>query len=201
MSAAWIARLGRDARGAALTEFGLILVPLSVVLLGTFDLGYQSYVRSVLQGALNDVARTASVETPDFGARTGTVEQRIETALKDKVSVLGRSGTFDVKISNYYRFSGVGKPERLVTDVNGNGRYDPGDCWLDTNPNGVFDLDSGKSGLGGADDIAFYEVTLRKPRLLPLSGLMGISPNYEFRATTAMRTQPYANQKQPEVKC
>jgi Flp pilus assembly pilin Flp len=201
MISAALRRLGGDVRGAAITELGLILVPFIVVLVGSFDLGYQSYIRSTLQGALNDVARTASVEKPEFGAQPGSIEDKIRARVRQKMGGLGKSGTYDIKISNHYRFSGIGKPERLITDVNGNGRYDPGDCWLDTNPNGRFDLDAGATGLGGADDIVFYEAVFRSPRIVPIARFVGIPKDYEIRAQTAIRSQPYANQRQPEVRC
>jgi len=38
-------RFSRDDSGAAVTEFGLILVPFSILLMGAFDLGYQNYPR------------------------------------------------------------------------------------------------------------------------------------------------------------
>lgn len=193
--------LAADERGATIVEFALVLLPLCIVLIGFLDLGYQSYLRSVLQGGLNDVARTASVESPQFATTEATLQERVETAIKGKMGGLGKDGTFVIKTSSYYSFAGVAKPERLVTDVNGNGAYDSGDCWQDTNPNDSFDLDGGRSGIGGASDVVFYDVTLTIPRFLPMAGLLGISDDYEINATTAIRSQPYADQEQPEVEC
>ena len=59
---ALLARLRRAQRGAAIVEFALVLVPLVLFLFGGLDLGYQAYLRSVVQGALNDVARSSSLE-------------------------------------------------------------------------------------------------------------------------------------------
>ena len=69
--------LGRDESGIAATEMGLILVPFSILLMGAFDMGYQNYVRSVMQGTLTEVAREASTENPVFTGSGQTIEDRI----------------------------------------------------------------------------------------------------------------------------
>ena len=176
-------------------------MPLCIVLLGFLDLGYRSYLRSVLQGALNDVARAASVESPEFDSDADTLEERVQAALIEKMGGLGRKGSYEIETKNYYNFAGVGKPERLITDKNKNGNYDEGDCWQDTNPNGSFDTDSGSEGIGGASDVVFYDVTLTTPRIVPIGSLLGISDDFQVNAKTAIRSQPYADQQQPEVKC
>lgn len=197
-------RFGADSRGMALTEFGLILVPLMIVLLGAFDLGYQSYVRAVVQGVLNDVARTAAVENPNLSGYAGaTIEDRIETALEARINEIARNATYDITTSNYYEFSGVGGSEKLVTDNNHDGDYDAADndCFEDLNENGQFDETAGRTGRGGADDVVYYQVTVTMPRLLPVSGLIGVPENYTIRAQAAVRNQPYADQRTPPVEC
>jgi hypothetical protein len=39
------------------------------------------------------------------------------------------------------------------------------------------------------------------PRLLPVAGLIGFSPNYDMSVSTAIRNQPYETQKTPPVVC
>lgn len=197
-------KLGRDESGMAATEFGLLVVPLMIVLLGAFDLGYQSYVRAQLQGVLNDVARTATVEAPDFSSYAGTTtEERIENAIKDRVNTIARSATYTINQTNFYEFSGVGNAEKLLTDVNGNGQYDAadGDCFEDINSNGAFDLSAGASGQGGADDVVYYDVTVTMPRIVPVTTLIGVPANYTINARAAVRNQPYADQAVPPTVC
>lgn len=198
-----IAPLARDARGATLTEFGFVLVPLCVALMGALDVGYEAYVRSVLQGVLNDVSRTAAVEDPIFEAEGDTIEERIEAAIEERVNRIARNATYDIEATNFYDFSGVGDAEKLTTDQNGNGEYDEADedCFEDFNENGEYDTDGGDEGVGGADDVANYEVTLTMPRLLPMAGLIGMSPNYNIVARAAVRNQPYADQDVPPTVC
>lgn len=195
-------RFARDERGMAATEFGLLVVPLMIVLLGAFDLGYQSYVRAQLQGVLNDVARTAVVENPDFSAYSGaTTEERIENAIKERVNDIARNATYTIEQTSFYEFSGVGNAEKLLTDVNGNDQYDPGDCFEDINGNGSFDLDAGATGQGGADDVVFYEVTVSMPRIVPMANLIGMPANYTINARAAVRNQPYDDQAVPPTVC
>ncbi|HUH77846.1 MAG TPA: TadE/TadG family type IV pilus assembly protein, partial [Devosia sp.] len=195
------ARLGRDTQGATIVEFAIILLPLCVVLMGGLDLGYQSYVRSVLQGSLNDVTRAGSMEAPELTCNVGTVEAQIKCSIETKVNSIARNATYDIQMKNFFEFSGVGRSEKLVTDHANNGVYDPGDCWEDINENGRFDTDAGRDGIGGADDIVFYEVTVTMPRLFPVGGLMGISNEYNIIARSAIRNQPWSSQKVPPTVC
>ncbi|QLC21527.1 pilus assembly protein [Parasphingopyxis sp. CP4] len=199
-----IRKLRSDDRGIAATEFGLIVVPLMVILLGAFDIGYQSYVRAQLQGVLNDVARTAVVESPDFSGYAGTsTEERIENAIQERVNGIARNATYTITQTNFYEFSGVGNAEKLLTDNNTNGEYDAvdGDCFEDINNNGAFDLDAGDTGQGGADDVVYYEVTITMPRIVPVMGLIGVPDNYAITAQAAVRNQPFEDQVVPPTVC
>jgi hypothetical protein len=106
-------------------------------------------------------------------------------------------------MSNYYDFSGIGNPEKLMTDVNGNGQYDAadGDCFSDLNENGKYDTDTGRDGLGGANDVVFYQARIVMPRLLPVAQMLGFPANYDMTVSTAVRNQPYGTQKTPPVLC
>ena len=68
-----IRRLRRDQRGATIIEFAIISGPMLLLLMGGLELGYDSYVRSTMQGALNDAARTAAVEFPIINVPGSTV--------------------------------------------------------------------------------------------------------------------------------
>jgi Flp pilus assembly pilin Flp len=193
--------LAQDQSGATIVEFAILAIPLLLVVLGFMELGYQSYVRAVLQGTLNDVARVATVENPRLGDTSLPLETRIENRVKGKMGRLVRTASYNFKISNYQSFGAVAQPEALVTDVNGNGRYDSGDCWEDTNPNGAFDLDGGQGGVGGADDVVVYEVTLTAPNLLPVARLVGGNGKFETKAASMTRRQPFQEQRSPEVAC
>lgn len=193
----------RDQRGASTLEFALIAVPLFVIILGGSDLSHRAYVKSQLQGALSDSARRASVQDPTFASSGATLEERIRNTVKAQVDPVAPKATYVIEISNFYDFSGIGNPEKLLTDNNSDGVYDAGDndCFEDLNGNGQYDLDAGRSGVGGANDVVFYNAKLTMPRLFPLGGLLGWSDTVTLEASSAVRNQPYADQALPPVLC
>lgn len=196
-----ILRLATERAGVVTVEFALLAIPFLMLLIGSFDFAYQAYLKTVVQGALNDVSRTASLESPDIDCTTGTLTQKVQCAIKKRSDVVARDATYAVTIRNYYDFSTVGRTEKLVTDYNGNGAYDEGDCFVDLNENGRFDTSAGREGVGGADDVSYYTVTVTMPRLFPIDKFLPLSPNYEITGETALRNQPYARQRIPPTVC
>ena len=200
-----IRRLGRDQRGATIVEFAVIAMPMCVLLMGGLELGYNSYVRSTLQGALHDAARVAAVENPILATDGDTVEEQVANMIKETVAHVAPNAVVDVDQKSYFEVSSIGEPEKLMTDNNGNGKYDASDedCFEDANGNGTFDPDSGKSGTnGGADDVVLYTAKVSAPRILPLDRLVpGISEKVEYTLRAAVRNQPYGQQPTAPVIC
>jgi len=196
-------RLRRDEQGATIVEFALIALPLCVMVMGGIDLGHQSYIRAVMQGALNDAARRAAVQDPEFTAMGSTTEERVRNTIKDRLKAITPGATITISESNFYDFSGIGNPEKLMSDANGNGAYDEADadCFSDLDEDGIYDTDTGRDGIGGANDVVFYQADIEMPRLLPVASLIGVSPKYEMSVATAIRNQPYGTQKTPPVVC
>jgi Flp pilus assembly pilin Flp len=179
--------LWRQSGGATIVEFALILPVMCMTLLGFFDLGYHAYVLSVVQGALHEAARSATV-----GDKTGAqIDAQVAASLKS----FSKNATITINKTSYTNFSDVAMPEKITSDTAPIGTYNKGDCFEDDNGNGVWDADRGKSGLGGADDIVNYEIVMTYPRLLPLGKLLGFSSTQTIRASTVLRNQPYAQQQ------
>jgi len=198
---ATLAAIRSDRRGATIVEFALVAPILIMAIIGGMDLGYEAYARSVLQGALNDVARKGSLEGPELNCAGTTTEAQIACAVKKRSNAVARNATYDFEINSYFEFSGVGRGEKLVTDYDHNGEYDEGDCFQDLNENRSFDAVAGRDGIGGADDVVFYDVTLTMPRMLPVASVLGWSSEYEIHATTAIRNQPFTRQSTPPTVC
>lgn len=188
-------RLQRNRRGATLMEFGLIAGPLILTIMAICDLGYQSYLRSVARGVLERAARSASV-----GTLNG---DQIDAYVKEQMSTIAAKNSEDPQIvkKSYYDFSRVNKPEKITEDTAPLGTYNVGDCYEDANNNNNYDTNSGSTGLGGADDIIYYEVTIRMPRLFPMAKILGWSETQSVTATTMLRNQPWANQETPVERC
>ncbi|WP_394270423.1 TadE/TadG family type IV pilus assembly protein [Qipengyuania sp.] len=193
----------RDTAGATITEFALILVPLCTMLFGGMDLAHRMWIKTQMQGALSDSARRAGVEDPIFSAAGATLQERIKNTVREQVDPLAPGATYDLKIENFFDFSGIGNPEKLVRDVDKDGTYDRShnDCFEDLNDNGKYDLDTGRTGVGGANDVAFYEMTLTMPRLIPIHVFVPIGDKITIKAAAAMRNQPFGDQATPPVRC
>ena len=199
---AFLKRFAGDESGVTIVEFAFVAPPLVLMLVGGLDFAHRSYVHSIMQGALNDAARRASVEDPSVGG-TGTIEERVAALVTAQTKPVAPSATLVVTQSNYFDFSGIGNPEKIVKDIDEDGTYDEedGDCFSDLNGNGEFDLDTGREGRGGANDVVFYEATMTMNALLPLRSFLGGSDVYTLKAETAIRNQPWATQATPPVVC
>jgi Flp pilus assembly protein TadG len=177
-------RLARDDRGVTLVEFAMILPVLVVLLLGIFELGYRSYVASVLQGALHEGARMATVG--------GITQAQIDARVRTRLRSFAHNATITIRTSSYADYAGVRQPERITQDTEPLNQYNAGDCYDDSNGNSRWDADRGAAGLGNADDIVDYEVTITYRRLFPVGGFLGWGDDETIASNTVLRNQPYA---------
>ena len=186
--------LRSNARGATIVEFAFVAPILVLTLLGLFDLGYKSYVSSVLQGALHDAARMATV-----GDKTTA---QIDAAVNARLQAFSRGATIAIVKKSYSDFTGVKVAEKITSDTVPMNTYNSTDCYEDYNGNGVYDTDRGKSGLGASEDVVNYDITITYPRLFPLTGLMGLPANDSVRGSTVLRNQPFgARSTSVPVRC
>jgi Flp pilus assembly pilin Flp len=177
--------LRHDQNGVAAVEFALIAPTFMLMLMGTFDIGYAGYIKYVLQGALEDAGRSASLET--------TSSTTLDNKVKDTVKTLNNAGTLNVSRLYYERYSDVKVPEEF-TDSNANGLRDPGECFIDRNGNSVWDADVGLAGRGGAQDVVVYKATFTYNRIFPLWKMLGQSSTQDIVAQTYLRNQPFSAQ-------
>lgn len=177
--------LRKDAKGATGVEFAMVLPPLCILILGLLDLSYRSYVGSVVQGALFEAARLATV-----GDKTG---QQIDDHIRARLKEFSHNATVTINKKSYYDFTGVKRPEVITTDTDPKGSFNQGDCFKDENGNKAYDQDRGKSGLGGSDDIVNYEIVMTYPRLIPMGSWFGMGRYMTVKASTPLRNQPFAS--------
>lgn len=176
----------RDRRGSALTEFG-ILAPVMIALwMGLGDILYQTYLQSILNGAVQKAGRDSGIEG---GANNISA---IDTKVQASVRVLAKNASFASVRKNYDSFTEVA-PEPF-TDTNNNGVRDAGECYTDQNANGSWDADPGQSGQGGAGAVTLYTMTVTYPRLFPVWGFLGVPNSQSISASTLLKNQPYATQ-------
>ena len=186
MRARFISALRDDRRGAVLVEFAILAPVMLMMLMGMFDLLYQVYTQSILNGELQKAARDSGIE--GGAASTSAIDAKVQAMVKK----IAPNATFTSTRKSYDTFSEVA-PEPF-TDSNGNGVRDPGECFTDENGNGSWDQDPGAAGQGGASAVTVYTMTATYPRLFPIASLLGWPTTQTVSATTLLKNQPYATQ-------
>lgn len=187
-------RLASDTRGATIVEFAIIIPVICTLMAAGFELGYRAYLGAIVQGALLEASRRATV-----GDKTGT---EIDQIIKDRVGMLSNAANVkEIKKENFYNFTNVGKPEKITTDVAPIGVYNAAtDCYEDANNNGVYDTNM-NSGLGTADDIVRYSITVEYPNVMPVNKILGWGTKQTITASTVMRNQPFTSRAMPTIRC
>ncbi|MGZ8360315.1 MAG: TadE/TadG family type IV pilus assembly protein [Allosphingosinicella sp.] len=184
--------LAADGRGSAVTEFGLLLPVLAMLLMGAMDVGHTLYVRSTVEGAIQRAARDSGLESGTVTANQTVIDARVRSQLRD----LGLADD-DITISRrFFRtFAAAsaanGEP---FTDSNGNGDCDQGEPYEDHNLNNTHDADGADGGQGGARDTVVYTVAVNYDRMFPMHGLIGLPAQVSMESSTVMNNQPYAEQ-------
>lgn len=189
-----LSRIGGDRRGATVVEFALISLPAIAMMCGLFDLGYRQYVATQVQDSLDRAARRVTVGT-------GTTAVQLTALVQDSVSAISRDARVVVAPTSYGKFQQIARAEPIVTDKPPLGIYNPGDCFIDINGNGIWDADAARAGTGGSDDVVLYTATVTYPEIMPMRKLMGWSVMTTLTATTMLKNQPYASQAEPATLC
>jgi len=112
--------------------------------------------------------------------------------VQSRLSNFNSHGTITITTSSYYDFAGVSMPERITSDTTPLGSYNVGDCYEDANDNGSYDLDRGRGGVGNADDIVRYQVSMSFQRIVPIYSFLGWGNTETITANTVLRNQPFA---------
>jgi Flp pilus assembly protein TadG len=180
-------RLVRDERGAAALEFALVSPMLLLIVAGTLELAQAFYIRTVLQSVVNAAGRNSSLQS---GA---TNQSAIDTRVSHMIHDVMPKATVTFSRRNYAEFTNVGQPEDY-TDTNKNGVYDTGECFIDMNGNITWDADLGKAGLGNANDVVVYTVTVSYPQWFGFATYFGLPKTQKINATTILKNQPFATQ-------
>ena len=177
-------RLARETQGAAALEFAMIAPALCLTIMGIFDLGYNIYANTMVQGAIQHAARDSTIEGST--ARTAQIDAAVARAVHNVVP----RATIAFSRKAYANFADVSRPEDF-TDADGNGLCDNGEPFEDANRNGTWDRDRGSAGQGSARDAVLYSVTVTYARGFPMASLIGLPDTVTTEAATVLRNQPY----------
>lgn len=181
----------RDERGISAVEFGLVGPMFISVLMATFDLGYGVYTKAVLQGAVEEASRNASLENTQWATIETKVKNQILAVIPSSDPSTDISFTLDPKV--YEDYDDLILPEQF-TDTNSNGSREAGECYMDRNNNRQYDVNVGLAGRGGAQDVISIKASVTYKRVFPLWALTGQSQNQLIEAYTYLRNQPFGAQ-------
>ena len=176
--------VGRDTRGVAAVEFALVAPALLLTIMGIFDLGYNIYANTMVQGAIQRAARDSTIE----GAEARLAQ--IDATVTDAVHGVVPNATISFSRRAYANFSDVARAEDF-TDSDDSGSCNSGEPFEDANRNGIWDTDRGLAGQGGARDAVLYSVTVTYPRGFPMASLIGLPATVTTDAITVLRNQPF----------
>jgi Flp pilus assembly pilin Flp len=182
-----VARLVRDTRGATLVEFALVAPILLMTLLGLFEMGYNYYIQTQLQGAIQQAARSSTIESA-----IGDTDE-IDARVAEAVHMIVPDAEVGFSRTSYANFSDVSQPEDF-TDIDGSGSCNDGEPFEDANGNGSWDQDRGNAGQGGARDAVLYVVSVSYRRAFGVTQLLGFDEMFTTEATTVLRNQPFGDQ-------
>lgn len=185
--------IAKNEAGISITEFGLIAPVVATMMLGTMDLGHTLYMRTVLDGAIQDIARDSSLEDGGILAKQEIINARITQQIKR----LNKDATVTIKRRYYRNFTNAyNADEEEYTDTNNDGECNNGEPYVDANLNDTWDSDGGDAGQGGAKDVSIVTVTVSYARLFPMASLAGLPENVTVAANTVLANQPYGDQAQ-----
>ena len=181
-----LARLVGDERATSIMEFALAAPMFLLVLMGIFDYSMQLYAKSVLSGAVNRAARDAALEGNNAS------QTAIDAGVTAKVRDVFSSATVTYTRLAYDDFTGVNNPEPFEDNpLDPNGVRDAGECFTDLNGNGGFDLNRGRGGQGGGDEVVLYTAQMQISRIFPAWKMLGQPQVSTIRAATVLRNQPF----------
>lgn len=187
-------RFSSDRRGATAVEFAMIAPVFLLLMMGSFDLAHQLYMRSVLQGSVQKSARDSSLEK----GTEAEVRAKLDAQVENGIHSLANSAKVTFKRRFYRSFvnaaAAQAEPFPGGNDTNKNGRCDNNEVFVDLNRNGIRDMDGGDAEQGGAQDKTVYTVAVTFPRLFPVWRFIGGQDSFEVLATTVLANQPYADQ-------
>lgn len=180
-----------DRSGSAVMEFAIVAPVFLGMLMAVFDLGFLVYAKAVLQGAVEDGARSASLENTQWSTIKSRVNGQITSVIPVDNAETDISFTFDP--TYYGNYADVALPEDF-TDSNGNGQRDATECFVDRNSNRSYDTDVGLAGRGGAQDVVSIRAAVTYKRIFPLWSMIGQTQDYTISAQTYLRNQPFSAQ-------
>ena len=174
----------RDERGVTVAEFALIAPVMVLTLVGIFDLSYNMYAKTMIEGAVLDAARDSTIES--YANNPAALDANVT----DMINVIVPDAALTFSRSAYTNYSDVGQAEEF-SDTNNDGSCNNNEVFVDVNGNGLWDADRSQDNSSGARDAVLYEVSATYDRAFPLARLINLEQEVTVQAKTVLRNQPF----------
>jgi hypothetical protein len=115
-----------------------------------------------------------------------------DTMVRERLQPFSHEATITTSTRSYLSFSEVGQAEPMTIDNAPFNVVNVGDCWKDYIVNNTRDLERGRTGVGQADDVVQYTVSISFPRLFPIHQFLGWPDTQTISHSTLLSNQPYA---------
>lgn len=183
-----LTRFRRDRKGATAVEFAIIASVLMFLVMGIVELGLMMAAKGVLEDVVFSASRVGKTGYAASGkTQAKTINEAISKAAADYLD----PGKIVVTSLAYDSYENIGKPEPF-TDLNRNGKRDPGEAFTDVNGNGTYDADQGKSGYGASSEILLYTATYNWPiHTFFLKKLLGAAGTVPLKTSIVVKNEPY----------
>lgn len=173
------------------TEFALLCPVLLLVIIGSFDMTQMIYANAMLRGAVEEAARSSSLEF-------GNAKQADQHVLDIMAPILPGVSITSSRVS-YYDFADIDRAEKW-NDRNLNGTCDGGEGYTDENGSGSWENNVGKDGNGGAGDVVIYTVQAKYTPVFRVPFSQTLGGERTLKATGIRKNQPFTLQSQPGVR-
>lgn len=181
-----------DKRGVTAVEFGLLALPLFVLIMGSIELGVKMFAQAQLEGVLRSAARMAVTGDEATNGKDGA---KIDAFVKASAPIVN-GAKIDIVKESYDRYDQVRKPEKKDSN-----RTTAPYCFEDVNGNKKWDVNPSRTGLGGADDIINYKVTVEYPALFPLvTNVVTKQSTMKLMSQTTLRNEPFGGAADQPIK-
>jgi len=176
--------LRTNERGVTAVEFAILALPMFILITGSIELGVNMFTKANLDGTLREAARMSTTGDPAITGEDGAL---IDAFVRDRAAIIGNT-TVAIDRRFYDKMDQVEQPEQRLS-----GGTEPPFCWEDVNGNRIWDLDPGREGGGGADDIVNYRVSLTYPALFPLiTNVVTGTNRVNVSSQISLRNEPFA---------
>jgi Flp pilus assembly protein TadG len=182
----------KNKRGVSAVEFALLSIPLFTLIMGSIEMGLNMYAKARLENVLRQASRMAVTGDTNLVADSG---KKIDDYVRGNAAMVQNAEVVITKES-YDKFQQVGQPEKKDTSST-EAPY----CFEDINGNRKWDAKPGKTGLGGADDIINYKVTVTYPPLFPIvTNTITGKQTVSITSQATLRNEPFGGATDEVIK-